>query len=191
MTIDTPEFRRLELAYAKGFYAWEDCPCEATGKALGEARQSLIAHIDAQLARQRQGQAVHFVKSAIHPKGWHECDAADLEGHARAGFATRTLYTAAPVQGEPVAWMVGRELFLSHDAIPARLLAPMGNPEPLYLGPAPQADEVRDAARYRWLRHMVWDSTCFHNEGRMKIGAELDAAVDAAMRTTAADNQKG
>lgn len=37
---------------------------------------------------------VHFVKSFLHPNGWHECSAEDLEGHKRAGFEVRTLYTA-------------------------------------------------------------------------------------------------
>lgn len=35
---------------------------------------------------------VYFVKSMIHPNGWHECSEYEFGGHVKAGFTTRVLY---------------------------------------------------------------------------------------------------
>lgn len=53
-----------------------------------------------------------------------------------------TASASAPV-GEPVAWLCAGSLFRSYDAIPARLLPPVGSPVPLYASPLPQ--EPREA----------------------------------------------
>lgn len=63
--------------------------------------------------------------------------------------------------------------------------------QPLYLGPAAQADEVRDAGRYHKMRRMLSTSKLPYYSLEGASEEEIDEFVDGEWRTTAADNQKG
>lgn len=55
----------------------------------------------------------------------------------------------------------------------------------LYTHPQPSADDARDAARYRWLRHGDLDALAEANWGNgseVFTGKQFDSAVDAAMK---------
>lgn len=76
------------------------------------ARAILARHTTTPASSATSGEAVYQVASTIHPNGWFDCTAEDLEGHQRAGFKTRILYAhpaAAPdsaQQGEPLTYTV-------------------------------------------------------------------------------------
>ncbi len=88
-----------------------------------------IADLRAQLASAQQAKEYEQRHAA-------ESEKALAQAHAQL---------ARQSQGGPVAWMVARELFISHDAIPPRLMPPLGNPVPLYAAPPlssePQAEK--------------------------------------------------
>lgn len=54
----------------------------------------------------------------------------------------------------------------------------------------PSADQVRDAARYRWIRQFGYQAheLIFHGDGTLMWTDDMDAAIDAAMR---ASSEKG
>jgi hypothetical protein len=68
---------------------------------------------------------------------------------------------------EPVAWRVGKSYWTSYDEIPARLLPPMSNPQPLYLQPPRREwqslteEEVMQMTRAECV-DMRWPSTALN-----------------------------
>ena len=78
---------------------------------------------------------------------WAGVLALTIEYLVRRAAHADSIQLAAKGQGEPAAWMVDRELFISRDAIPWRLLPPLGNPIPLYLATPASAQPDRGAAQ--------------------------------------------
>lgn len=233
-SIDTPEFRKLlEAVYYSPMPAMREKEVIA-----------LIAHIDAQLARQRQGggepvaaltgeqifniAAKYFAWDA---ESWHKATQGTIGMPMLLEYtkAVRSATPAAQAQGEPVAYMrdnrkecttAANKRWMENAGFGVWADVAASYTIPLYLGPAAQADEVRDAALRKintirnsiiGLQSLNWSEHVYplvaaldeagyegmeYPEARKYFGTLLERAVKAedelaALRTTAADNQEG
>ena len=104
------------------------------------------------------------------------CEVNSMSGHQEMLRlmirATDTLRAALeqPEQ-EPVAWRVGKSYWTSYDEIPARLLPPMSNPQPLYTHPPRREWQglTEEEIRALWASHD-------------KTGEQITRAIEAALK---------
>lgn len=125
--------------------------------------------------------AIHFVKSLIHPNGWHECSATEYAGHVMNGFVTRTLYTAPALSAapepaadcgpNPVAWTKADESRLD-DALNEFFDAPKSEP-------AQQGAQERDWAKGYLSGQLISDSMGHKVRLHFDTQANAEEAFDA------------
>lgn len=76
-SVDTPEFRKLEAAYAKAIFDFTDDASKTNGESMATARNAFVAHIDSLIAGVRKdAERMDFVTIntdktlSCHRKGW-------------------------------------------------------------------------------------------------------------------------
>lgn len=212
-SVDTPKFRNMLATWSEHNEDWR---IRHAAESMDEIISYIDAWKDAQLARERQDYGARSSHVPVDLSFMHRCDivhdhmqaymdaapdgewvrlseAQDRVDAANEKASEMPVDPAPQAQGEPVAY------FRQSSSFGPWIECKPDEEGAVRFAAAPQADEVRDAVRYRWLRDKAGDmgevvaphAAMLTEEGKFDDlidGAELDAAIDVAMRTTAADN---